>query len=518
MVGMTALVEPRPILGGLWRFGETLAPCGDVDGGPVTAQVEHARGAFALTWTDPDGRLVLARDPIGHRSLYWSRLANGQVAWSTRLANVARHLPTRNLALNALAAYLACSYVPGSSTLLAEVRAVPAGALLRFGASGPPEVERFWSLPRAPESFDSEGALLHRLRDSLQATVARVTPPERTAAFLSGGIDSSLVVALARQQVTVDALSIHFGPEHRDELPWSRAVCEHTGARHHAVHIGPDDVRRELDATVAALSEPNGDPLTVPNRVLFRTAAEMGHTVVLNGEGGDPCFGGPKNAPMLLAEVYGPDHRSEGLAHAYVRAHQRLADDLDLALEPAVAAAIPADAVTAKVTPWLDDVRWPALLDRLMAINVAWKGAGHILPKVEHLGGLSGVSARSPLFDVGVVELAFQIPGELKRKGAIEKYLLKEAVRPWLPSAVVDRPKSGMMVPVEAWFDGPLRAFARERLLEGLAPRRLFRRSWLEALVDRRLGGLRPRRGVKLWLLLTLEAWLRAHLPDGPLA
>jgi asparagine synthase (glutamine-hydrolysing) len=108
-----------------------------------------------------------------------------------------------------------------------------------------------------------------------------------------------------------------------------------------------------------------------------------------------------------------------------------------------------------------------------------------------------------------VVDLAFEIPAELKRKGPIEKHLLKEAVRDLLPLQIIERPKSGMMVPVEAWFQGPLRKFAQERLLDGLAPHEIFDRRWLERLVNWKLGGLRPRRGVKIWLLLTLEAWLR---------
>ena len=162
-----------------------------------------------------------------------------------------------------------------------------------------------------------------------------------------------------------------------------------------------------------------------------------------------------------------------------------------------------------KMPPWFADPRWPGFLDRLMAINVAWKGPGHILAKVEHLAARSGVTAGSPLFDRRVVDLAFEIPAALKRNGSIEKYLLKEAVRDLLPADVIERPKSGMMVPVEAWFQGPLKEFARERLLDGLRDYPIFDRVWLERLVNWKLGGLRPRRGVKIWLLLTLEAWLR---------
>jgi asparagine synthase (glutamine-hydrolysing) len=275
------------------------------------------------------------------------------------------------------------------------------------------------------------------------------------------------------------------------------------------VEVSEAAVRDRFDAAIGALSEPNGDPLTVPNLLLFEAAAAGGYGVVLNGEGGDPSFGGPKNGPMLLAQLYGGAEGPLSAERDYLRAHQRLWDDLPASVEPAVRAAAGEGAVEALVTPWLNDPRWPGQLDRLMALNVAWKGAGHILPKVEQLSRRCGVVARSPLFDREVVELAFRIPGRLKRSGPVEKYLLKQAVRELLPAAIVDRPKSGMMVPVEAWLQGPLRAWARERLMDGLAPRGLLRPSWLDEVSSGRLGGLRPRIGVKVWMLLTLESWLR---------
>ncbi|HZO25106.1 MAG TPA: asparagine synthase-related protein, partial [Chloroflexota bacterium] len=123
-----------------------------------------------------------------------------------------------------------------------------------------------------------------------------------------------------------------------------------------------------------------------------------------------------------------------------------------------------------------------------------------------------GVVPRAPLFDRAVVELAVSAPPQLRLRGSVEKFLLKQAVRDLLPLSIVERPKSGMLVPVEAWFRGPLLATARERLLDGLGPYHLFERAYLERLLAGRLGGVRPRIGQKIWLLVTLEAWLRTHL------
>jgi asparagine synthase (glutamine-hydrolysing) len=145
-----------------------------------------------------------------------------------------------------------------------------------------------------------------------------------------------------------------------------------------------------------------------------------------------------------------------------------------------------------------------------MAINITFKAPFHILHKVDSVSAPFGAVARSPLFDRTIVEMAMSIPSQLKLRGSSEKYLLKQAVRDLLPPAIIERAKSGMLVPVEAWFKGPLSSVARERLLDGLAGFGLFERTYLERLLDGRLGALRPRRGVKIWLLLTLESWLRS--------
>jgi asparagine synthase (glutamine-hydrolysing) len=478
-------------------------------------------GAFAAAWLE-DGVLHLASDPIGHRRIYYAKLAGGGLAFASTLHGVlGTGLVPRTLARGAVPIFLTFAYVPSEQTLVEGIRALPPGCVLEVDlrGDGHERVTPYWSLPETPDAFASEPELRERLRTELEQAVRRALPGDTAAPLgctLSGGIDSSLVVALARKLHggPLTTYSIAFGAEHKNELPWSELVAQHCGASRVVVEATPRDIAAELDATVGALSQPNGDPLTVPNALLFRRAArDTGY--VLNGEGGDPCFGGPKNAPMLLAELLalGAEHDGRyARARSYLRAHQKCYDDLTAMLAPSLTAQLEEHELERLVDAWLIDARWPSLLDKLMAINVAFKGAHHILPKVDHLSFGSGVRPRSPLFDRRVVELSFAIPASLKRRGAIEKHLLKEAVRDLLPAAIVERPKSGMMVPVEAWFRGPLRDFARERLLEGLAPWELIEPRYLRDLLDARLGGLRPRHGVKIWLLLTLEAWLRKVL------
>lgn len=481
------------------------------------ARLHAIDGAFAVAWLSQDCVLRLASDPIGHRRIYYAQLAGGGLAFASTLHGVlGSGLVPRRLSRSAVSVFLTFAYVPSSQTLAEGVFALPPGHLLELDvrAGSATRVTPYWRLPSTPKRFESEASLRERLRSELERAVIRALPEDTAAPLgctLSGGIDSSLVVALARRlhRGPLITYSIAFGAEHRNELRWSEIVAKHCGTTRVVIEAQPSDIATQLDATVGALSQPNGDPLTVPNALLFRRAAQD-TGFLLNGEGGDPCFGGPKNAPMLLAELLAQgDGERYGRARSYLRAHQKCYDDLPSMLRPELAAQLEQHDMEQLVDSWLCDARWPSLLDKLMAINVAFKGAHHILPKVDHLSFASGVRPRSPLFDRRVVELSFEIPASQKRRGAIEKHLLKEAVRDLLPASIVERPKSGMMVPVEAWFRGPVRSFAQERLLEGLASWELIEPRYVRDLLDARLGGLRPRHGVKIWLLLTLEAWLR---------
>jgi asparagine synthase (glutamine-hydrolysing) len=492
------------------------------DFAPLIDRLGAIDGAFAAAWLGADGVLRLASDPVGHRRIYYALSPSGALVFASTLHGVlGSGLVPRRLERRAVPIFLTFAYVPSEQTLAEGVSALPPGHVLELDLreSRTPRITPYWQLPSTPPRFEGEPALRERLRAELEQAVTRALPEDEAAPLgctLSGGIDSSLVVALAQRlhHGPLTTYSIAFGAEHKDELPWSELVAAHCGASRVVVQATPSDIAAELDATVSALSQPNGDPLTVPNALLFRRAAQdTGY--LLNGEGGDPCFGGPKNAPMLLAELLeldGDDGDPYARAKSYLRAHQKLYDELPSLLRPELAAALASHQLEQLVQVWLSEPRWPSLLDKLMAINVAFKGAHHILPKVDHLSFGSGVCPRSPLFDRRIVELSFAIPAALKRRGAIEKHLLKEAVRDLLPAAIVERPKSGMLVPVEAWFRGPLRKLAEERLIDGLGSWDLIEPRYLRDLCAWKLGGLRPRHGVKIWLLLTLEAWLRTVL------
>ena len=475
-------------------------------------RLAEVRGAFLAAWVDGSRRLNLARDGAGERTLVYA-LVDGGLCFATSLRDLlalARAPRTINVA--GVASYLSTAYVPGRETLVAGVFELLPGEHLVFGSEGLRR-RRIWELPAAVPSALPEAELARELRRSLEIAVRRRLPPagETVGALLSGGLDSSLVVALARRlhDAPVRTYSVHFGADHANELEHSSLVARHCGTAHTVVELTPSVVLHHLDDAVGLLNDPIGDPLTVPNALLFREASRH-VSVALNGEGGDPCFGGPKNLPMLLAELYPSYGQASSREANFLRAHLKCFDDLphmltDRARE-ALVAQQPRDETIAE---GLADPRHGDFVARLQAMNITLKGGHHILPKVDALSRPFGVVPRGPLFDRDVVELSMAIPSRLKLNGTIEKYLLKRAVADLLPESIIARPKSGMLVPVEGWFKGPLLPAARARILEGLAPYGLFRTDYLERLLAGRLGGLRPRHGAKIWLLVTLEAWLR---------
>lgn len=251
---------------------------------------------------------------------------------------------------------------------------------------------------------------------------------------------------------------------------------------------------------------------SVANALLFREAArDVG--VVLTDEGGDPCFGGPNNLSLLLEELVDDgagDAPGASRARSYLGTRRTGYDDLEAMLMPEVQSALADDVRDARLASQFQDPSWKTFTARLMALNVTVKGGHHLLPKIDALSAGYGVLARSPLFDRAIVETAFAIPPRLRVRRGVDKYVLRRAVRDLVPRAILEAKKIVPSAPLPAWLQGPLLTHARERLVDGLAPYRLFEPKYLERLVAGRRRWRRSRRMAKIWTLLTLEAWLRS--------
>lgn len=527
-------------LAGAWDDGDTaFALAGDPQAFASDREPASARGALAQAWREhgPAGlaalrgpwvaalleprRLVLARDHVGERSLAWTRMG-GRVLFASEPKGL-WSLPgfTRRLSLPALAQYLSYSFVPGPTTMLADVFALRCGCAVVFdGDGGEPTEHRFFDFESiATDDTTDERAWAERARAACgEAVAARLPRGGDVGLFLSGGLDSSMIAAelVRRAPARVHTFSIHFGPKRPNELPFARAVAERCGTEHHEIELRPRDFLPRFREVAWHLDDPIGDPITVPNFELSRRVAGITRHV-FNGEGGDPLFGGPKNLPMMLSHWYGGlDHGPGSRERAYLASFRRAHDELDRLLTPEARREIDVERdLVAPLTPLLHAAAPPTLLGKLQAANIRLKGAHLILPKVERMTAAAGLAIQSPLFDPRLVELSFAMPGTMKLRDGVEKWVLKQAYADALPEAVTWRPKSGMRVPVHDWFLGEMRRFARELL----APRRLRAHGlWSPARVKQILDYDREhpggRYGLKLWMLLAFETW-RSLVIDG---
>ncbi len=472
-------------------------------------------GVFALAvWDREQQVLILGRDRTGGRTLYYT--AARTTRWIAPCLRVLNPYHDRVLDAIALRDYLCCAFVPGERTLWQQVKELRPGSQLSF----PNEVCcSFWQLPTGDtaKAISTPQDSARQLRTLLDQVVQEALPSEEpTGVFLSGGLDSSGVSALAAKFHTapVHTYSIHFGKDSPNELEFSSLVASHCQTQHHVLEITFRQMWEKLPETMACLDDPIGDPLTVPNLLLGRLAKESVN-VVLNGEGGDPCFGGPKNQPMLLSTLYqaeaksnsSQDSLSQHLLQTYLRSFHKCAEDLPQLLKPEIWQAVRQQPSVFSADLESSD----RYLDRLMALNIKFKGADHILTKVNNLTRAAGIEGRSPLFDQRIVELSRQIPPEHKLSGAQEKAVLKQALVDLLPDAILHRPKSGMMVPVQLGFYKYWRRQAKSLLLgrnAAIAPylNQSVLRQWLSYRDD-----TWQRYGVKLWLIVSLELWLRVN-------
>ena len=462
-------------------------------------------GMFGLVvWDCEKQELYLIRDAIGGRTLYYT--TTGLTYWIAPKLRILTPYRSDNLDLVALRDYLCCAFVPGERTLWQDIKEIRPGTFLQMPSQ---QVYHYWQLKE--QIIDTNQSLSwygEKLRSLLEQVVKEYLPENQpVGVFLSGGLDSSSITALAAKLHTapIHTYSIHFGAETANELEFSNLVAEHCQTQHHILEITFRDMWERLPETMAYLDDPIGDPLTVPNLLIGRIARENVQ-ITLNGEGGDPCFGGPKNQPMLINSLYGAINNQDSL-QAFLISFQKCALDLPQLLKPEIWQSLKNES-----SVFYDDLNADFnYLNRLMTLNIKFKGADQILTKVNNLTQAADLQGLSPLFDQRVVELSMQIPPEYKLSGVEEKAVLKKAVSDILPDTIIHRPKSGMMVPVQLGFRKYWHREARKLLLS--------RKSEISAYINQDIlrewldfkGDVWGRYGIKLWLLVSLEIWLQVN-------
>jgi asparagine synthase (glutamine-hydrolysing) len=492
--------------------------------------VERLHGMFALAlWDAGRERLVLARDRLGKKPLLWTRLADGTLAFASELKALLR-LPgtSREVDLEAIDAYLALQYVPGDRTALHGVRKLPPGHVL-VAERETERIERYWNAEPADASTREE-EWLERVRSTVSAAVQkRLVADVPLGALLSGGIDSSIVVALMAQASSqpVRTFTVGFSDAHYDERDYARAVAERYGTVHEELAID-EDVAATLPRLAASYDEPLGDEAAFPT-FLIAEQARRHVTVTLAGDGGDEAFAGYERyiahglagrIPTAAARIGAAALRSLPAARREPRSTPyRAARFLDVAGAPArerYGRLMEVFPLELRRALWADpDLARPAGLEPprdgiagLQLLDLATYLPGDLLLKADIASMAHSLELRSPFLDHEVVELGLTLPDSLKTRGREGKIALRRAFARDLPPQVASRGKTGFGVPLGRWFRADLRDAARDLLS---TDRGWFRRDAVQRLLDEHESG-RADHGHRLWCLLMLELWMREHV------
>jgi asparagine synthase (glutamine-hydrolysing) len=504
--------------------------------------VNPLRGMFALAiWDAPRRQLLLARDRLGIKPLYYAE-RDGELVFASELKPILQ-LPHIDRSLNweavgHLFTFLATS--PAQSIADGVKKLEP--ARLAIASRGHPlRTERYWDVTFEPNERATEPELVERLRELLVESVAlHQVSDVPVGAFLSGGIDSSAVVATMSRMNSqrVKTFSVGFHEAEFDELGHARLVASLNGTDHYDLVLEPEVVPMVEDLAWY-LDEPFGDTSAIPTYMVSKLAAE--HVkVVLTGDGGDEIFGGydkylkegrertydrvPRPIRRVASAV--GDAMPEGmrgrrfLRHLALEGSERYlhaqalfhGDEMRKLFDPEAFAEMarhdPMAASRSHLTggrDWISAVQYGDLQTYLPL---------DVLTKVDRMTMAHSVEARPPLLDHRLVEFAATIPARFRLRGGTTKYLLKQAMRGILPDEIIDRKKQGFAVPLAKWFRGPLAGFARDVLLSDSCRRRgVLNTDYIEQLL--RLHQRGRNLDLQLWTTLSFEMWCRRFLDRG---
>jgi asparagine synthase (glutamine-hydrolysing) len=512
-----------------------------------TVFAAHLHGMFALAlWDASRERLVLARDRIGKKPLLYAELPDGTLAFASELKALLQ-LPglARELDLEQLDAFLALQYVPGPETALRGVRKVPPGHVLVW-ERGTITLERYWRLePETVERSDAEW--LELVRETVRAAVRRrLIADVPLGALLSGGIDSSIVVALMAEASgePVRTFTIGFPDARYDERGYARAVAERYGTRHEELEVELD-AQALLPRVAWAFDEPFGDEAALPSLLVSELAREH-VTVALAGDGGDESFAGYERylahgiaaragrVPLLPALAGRalrafPAGRNEPRSAAFRAA--RLAEVAAAPSRERYGRLLEVFPTGLRERLWTEAAR-PALYSApapkgdgirdLQLHDVESYLPGDLLVKADLASMAHSLELRAPFLDHEVLTLGLSLPDRLRTKGLQGKVALRRAFAAELPERVAGRGKTGFGVPLGRWFREDLRELATDLLLDRRARERgQFRPAEVERLLREHFEGRREH-GHRLWCLLMLELWQRfyveaAHPPTSAL-
>jgi len=496
---------------------------------------KHLHGMFALAvWDEDAQRLLLARDRLGKKPLVYAE-ASGRITFGSEFSAVlADRRVSRDVDRAAIHDYLTYQYVPAPASGFKAIRKLPPAHVLVF-EGGKARISRYWQPSCTPRlNLSMEEAVAETERRLKDAVKKRLMSEVPLGAFLSGGVDSSLIVALMSEFTKVKTFSIGFEESGFNELPHARAVAERY-ATDHREFVVKSNAAEVLPMLVRHYGEPYADSSALPSYYLAKLTREH-VTVDLNGDGGDEFFAGYdryralqyfKMARVLmpLAPVARALSRWRALPTRARRAFAGAGHDpregyarLMSYFSPEQKSAIYSEEMCREVN-FVDSFEWmygfmkesgEPLGVRLLQYNDAMTYLpGDILTKVDIATMANSLEGRSPLLDHELVEWALRLPDALGANQTEGKLVLKALARKHLPASVIDRPKMGFGIPINGWFAGELQPMVRDTLLSQSARERgLFNPAAVERLISDHASG-REVHGYRLWALLCLELWFR---------
>jgi asparagine synthase (glutamine-hydrolysing) len=507
-----------------------------------TKCVDHLRGMFGFAlWDSKRKMLLLARDRLGIKPMYYAE-AGGRLLFGSELKSLLQIGDVeRSLNWSSVAHYFSYLTTPNSEAIIEGVKKLEPGCFLIAQPGKGIKVERYWKAQFTPDYGHDEDYFVKGVRERLHESVKlHMIADVPVGSFLSGGIDSSAVVANAAG-LTPDPLqtfSIGFGEKEYNELEHARTVANAFGTNHRELVLGPDALEAVEDLAWH-LDEPFADSSAIPTYMVSKLAAR--HVkVVLSGDGGDELFAGydkylveqrerdgrpiPAAARKLMGNVSrmmpGGLKGRNFLHHHSLTGSERYLDAITLyrrddllnLLSPEVSPLV------AEYQPWISKAQYMESssnnwLSRIQALDIDNYLPMDILTKVDRMSMAHSIETRVPLLDHKLVEFAATIPPEMNLKGGVTKYILKQAMRGILPDAIIDRPKRGFAVPLQYWFRGQLGPYVRDLLLGESGRRRgLFNLKYVESMVDRNDKG--ENLDLQLWALISFEVWARTFI-DG---
>ena len=517
------------------------------------AAFSRLNGIFALAiWDRRDRVLWLARDGVGVKPLYLARTPSGVAFASELKALLAVPDLDRTIDRTALLAYLGYLYSPGERTMFERVRKLTPGTWLRIDADGAERSERFYSLPDYDPAPMDEAAAIGGTRDALRTAVARqMVADVEVGAFLSGGLDSSAIVAFAREHsaTPMNCFTIGYSASEQDrdeliaDLPYARAAAQHLGVSLHEVTVD-SRIANEFESLVYTLDEPQADPAAINNLKISALARQQGIKVLLGGAGGDDLFTGYRrhkaaaldrvigHVPAPLRSGLGMIGRGMPASNTRLRrigkllapmgesADARLMAQFEwLRLDDAAqllaggGEALVADARA----PMRDALAGYAATDpveRALRLEQLFFLTDHNLNYTDKTGMVVGVEIRVPFLDPDLMAFAARLPTRFKLRGGETKWALRKAMEPLLPHEVIYRPKTGFGVPLRSWMRSELQPMMNDVLAhDTIARRGLFDANAVTALRDATMRG-RVDGHYALLAVMAVELWCRAFV-DG---